>query len=51
MINASYCDISEESSKGMYIIQSRSIRTFLKDVSVANFTGVFYIFNMLLLQC
>ena len=43
MISASYCDISDESSKGMYmyITQSRSIRAFLKDVSVANFTGVF----------
>ena len=41
MINASYCDISEESSKGMYTTQSRSIRAFLKDVSVVNFTVVF----------
>ena len=45
MSNASYCDISEESSKGM------SISTFLKEFSVANYTGVFYIFSMLLLQC
>ena len=51
MINASYCDISEESSKGMYMTQSRSIRAFLKDVSVATLLECSYIVNMLLLQC